>query len=600
MSLGSGPVPGLDTRSGTGCGVVGIPPRVRLLAGVSVAAGVGAVLAGVALLVAAGYLVARAAARPPILDLAVVFVAVRFFGLARPALRYAERLASHDATLRWLRHVRRWFCEACLPLSPARLLDWRSGDLMARVANDVDTLQDAFLRVTAPAAIAIVVSLVSAAVLFTFDPLLAAIFVSVVLLNGVLVPILGRRGAAFAGLRGEPERRGSEQEHAALTADLVTMLRAHAEVAAFGQEDAQAQRVAERQGALDAWDRRDAAIEACCAAATTIVAGLGVAAVLAVLAVRVQEGAIGGVWAVALTLGLLGALEAIDGLPQAWRARERVAAAARRVFEITSAAPAVVEAAAPERWTASSHAPSLRLDRVTFGYGDVPLLDAASLAVQQGEHVAIVGPTGAGKSTLLSLICRFRDVQAGKITIDGRDIRGAARADLRAAMALVPQEVHVLDASLRDNVRFARADASDEDIRGVLRAVGLGGLAASRDGGLDAPMGEEGLRLSAGERQRLGIARVMLTAARLVLVDEPTAHLDVETERDVLAALREWARGRTLIVVSHRLSTVRRFDRLAVMERGRLAAAGRHDQLLAAGGVYGELWAAERRMLAHR
>jgi ATP-binding cassette, subfamily C, bacterial CydC len=579
----------LHLGAGTSRTGADLPRRTRWLVGASIAAGVGAALAGVALLVTAGYVVSRAADRPPILELTLLFVGVRFFGLARPVLRYAERLASHDATLRLLRHVRRWFCEACLPLAPARLLDWRSGDLLARVAADVDTLQEAFLRLLAPVAITGFLSLIVVIVLGAFDWRLVAIVATVVAVNGVVLPsVLRTRG------RREGERADA---HAALTADVVTLLRSLDDVAAFGQEGAQARRIAERQAVLEGFDRRDATVEACHASVSAIVTGAGVMAVAAVLASRVHEGVLDGAWAVALTLGVLGALEAIEALPQVWLARDRVAAAARRVFDVTDATPAAPEPTTPETWPTLSQGPSLRLKKVSFGYDSRPVLDAVSLDVAPGEHVALVGPSGAGKSTLLGLVCRFRDPALGCIAIDERDIRDVSLPQLRAAMAVVPQDVHVFDATLRDNVRLARVNASDDEVRRVLEAVRLAALPGTHAGDLDAMLGDEGRRLSAGERQRLGVARIMLTDARLVLVDEPAAHLDLETERDVLAALRLWARGRTLVVVSHRLSGVCRFDRIAVLDAGRLIAAP-HETLLGESAVYRDLWEAELHMLA--
>lgn len=557
--------------------------RTRLMVGASLSAGAGAALAGVALLVTAGYVVARAADRPPILDLALLFVGVRFFGLARPALRYAERLASHDATLRLLRKIRRRFCEACLPLAPARLADWRAGDLLARLAADVDTLQEKFLRWQAPLFVATIVTLVVGGVLAAFDWRAAAIVVVAAAING---GALQTAGVARA------------EAQAALTADLVMLARGRDTVAAFGREGAEAQRLAARQAALDRLDERSASSEAWRNGVAAAVSGLATAAIVAVVAARVQAGALNGAWAVALTLGAMGAFEALDALPLAWRARARVAAAAHRVDEVTAASPAVTDPPNPGPWPASTQAPALRLDSVSFGYNERLVLDAVSLDVAPGEHVAIVGASGAGKSTLLDLVCRFHDPASGAITIDGRDLRHVALAQLRSRLAVVPQQVHVFDDTLRENVRLARPAASDEDVRQALDAVGLTDVAGARTDDLDARLGEDGRRLSAGERQRLGVARIFLTDARLVLVDEPAANLDVETERAVLAALRARARDCTLLVVSHRLAAVRDFDRIAILDGGRLVA-GTHAALLAEHDAYRELWNAEQRVLLY-
>jgi ATP-binding cassette, subfamily C, bacterial CydC len=558
------------------------------LALAAVAAAIGAALSAVGLMAAAGYLVSRAASRPPILDLALVFVAVRFFGLARPALRYAERIVAHDVTLRLLQRVRRWFCDALVTLAPPQLLAWRSGDLLARLAGDVDTLQDAFIRLAAPTIVAIVVSAVTAAALVTFDRLLAGLFVLVVVANGIVWPLCVVRATRGAG-------RARNAERAALGADLVTLFQGLDDAIAFGQEDAQRARLASRQETLDRLDRRFGLIEAWHATMGVAWSGLGAGAVLLVLAQRVHADRLDGVWVAALTLAVLAALEAVDGLPQAWQAREQIADAARRVFEVVDAPPARVECSTPEHRPPSTSAPSVRMDGVSFSYGshgDVAALEEVAFDVSPGEHVAIVGPSGSGKSTLLGLLCRVMDPTGGRILLDEYDLSSLALDDLRRSLALVPQQVHVFDDSLRENVRLARPDASDEEVRRVLSVVRLGALAEQR--GLDARPGEAGARLSAGERQRLGIARVLLTDAPLVLVDEPTAHLDAETEREVLAAIRTWSAGRTLLLASHRLSCVHRFDRLLVLDAGRVVASGPHDTLLATSALYRALWEAEQ------
>jgi ABC-type multidrug transport system fused ATPase/permease subunit len=334
-------------------------------------------------------------------------------------------------------------------------------------------------------------------------------------------------------------------------------------------------------------------------AVSSAVSGAGVWAVLLLLAVRVHQGRLDGIWVAAVTLAVLAAFEAVEGLPLAWQAREQTGDAATRVFEVVDATPAVAEPVGPPapRPSEPRQGVPVRVEGVTLRDGGRAILRDLSIAIEPGEHLAVVGPSGAGKSTLVALLVRLVDPDEGCLEVGGVDVRRLRPADLRGSVAMLPQQVHVFDETLRENVRLARPRATDAEVAAALAAARLEALAAALPHGLDTRLGEAGARLSAGERQRLGLARVFLSDAPLVLLDEPTAHLDVATERYVLSSARAWARGRTAIVVSHRLACVRRLDRLVVLDRGAVAGSGSHERLLERCEVYRALWHAERQAL---
>ena len=236
----------------------------------------------------------------------------------------------------------------------------------------------------------------------------------------------------------------------------------------------------------------------------------------------------------------------------------------------------------------------IRFEGVTFGYGDgrVVLRDI-DLAVAAGETVAFVGPSGAGKTTLCSLLPRFYEPSAGRITIDGMDIRAMTLASLRSQIGIVQQDVFLFGGTVRENIAYGRLDASEADITLAARRAQLEAVIAALPQGLDTVVGERGVKLSGGQKQRLAIARMFLKNPPILILDEATSALDTETEQAVQRALTDLAAGRTTLVIAHRLATIRNADRIVVVDSSGVAEQGRHGDLLRAGGVYGRLHAAQ-------
>jgi ATP-binding cassette, subfamily B, bacterial MsbA len=265
-------------------------------------------------------------------------------------------------------------------------------------------------------------------------------------------------------------------------------------------------------------------------------------------------------------------------------------AAAERVFDVLDVEPTIRDQ--PTALPLVVAGGEIRFDGVRFGYAPGAVaLDGISLVVPAGKTVALVGPSGAGKSTILNLIPRFFDVADGTITIDGQDVRAVTLESLRAAIALVAQEVILFDDSVRANIAYGRLGASTAEIEAAARSAAADGFIRDLPEGYDTLVGEHGIRLSGGQRQRLAVARAMLKDAPILLLDEATSALDTESERQVQAALATLMRGRTTFVIAHRLSTVQRADLIYVVDRGRIVESGRHAELLAHGGAYARLYA---------
>ena len=535
------------------------PPTARVAAAVCI--GSLALAFGIALPATAGYLISRAAEHPPILALTTTIVVVRFLALARPLARYLERLASHDLALRTLGPLRARVFERIEPLAPAGLAAYRRGDLLRTLVGDVDALQGLYLRGVGPASAGLAVAVGCVIAMALLLPSAALVLAGGLVLAGVAVPVLATKLVRRASRR-QASARGE------LTAELVELLAGAPELVAYGREEEALGRVRAADAELVRLGRRDALAAGLADAAAIAVAGSTMVAVLALAVSAHDAGALDRVLVATLALLALSSFETVAPLPAAARDLTATLEAGRRVLALVDGEPAVVDPPDP----APSPRPpvTVALEGVTARYPGEPspVFESLDLELGPGERVALVGPSGAGKTTITNLLLRFLDPEQGRVSLDGRDVRTLRQEDVRRTFALAGQEAHVFASTIRENLRLARPDATDEELLAVLGRARLLDWVGTLPDGIDTLVGEDGGRLSGGQRQRLVVARALLAEAPVLLLDEPTAHLDPPTAEALLRDVLDAADGVSVLLITHRPEGLDLVDRVVALDAG--------------------------------
>lgn len=540
------------------------PLRGRLA--LAVVAGAATTAAGIGLLAVSGYLIARAAEHPNVTALAVAVVAVRALGIGRGVFRYTERLAAHDVAFRVLADVRVRIYRRLARLAPAGLRSFRSGDLLSRLVSDVDATQDLFVRGVVPPLVAALAGGGTVALCaFLLAPAAGALALGL-LAAGVLVPWLSARLAGRAGRRTAAAR-------GALGAHVVDALSGAAELHAFGAQEVALAKVSAADAELTRQARRNAIAQALGAGLGAFAAGITVWAVLLLGVAAVEGGALGRVPLAVLVLAALAAFEAVAALPAAAAQLAETRAAAGRVTAVLDTPEPIRVPARPLPAPEPPVTVRLRGARVRYEPAGPWALDGVDLDLLPGRRVALVGPSGAGKSTLAAVLLRFLDLDAGTATLNGADLTAYHPDDVHAVIGGCPQDPHVFDTTIRENLRLARPAATEAELRDAAGRARLLTWIESLPRGWDTPVGAHGAALSGGERQRLALARALLADPALLILDEPTAHLDPETKDALLADLLAATTGRATLLITHDLAALAAVDDVVVMDQGRIVGA---------------------------
>lgn len=541
----------------------------------------------VGLMAVSGWLISRASEQPPVLYLMVAVTATRAFGIGRAVFRYAERLVSHDAVLRMLAALRVDVYRGLERIAPAGLRRTRRGDLLSRLVADVDALQDYWLRWLLPAGTAVVVGAATAGFTGWLLPEAGVVLAVGLLLAGVGVPLVSGACARRTERRLAPARAG-------LATRITDLLGGTAELTVAGALPGRSARTREADGVLTRIASSAATVTALGGGLTALIGGLTVVAAALVALPAVADGRLAGVELAVVVLTPLAAFEAVTGLPLAVQYRQRVKRSAERVYEVLDAPVPVCEPAAPAEAPVSPFPLEVRGLSARYAGARQDALDSVDLTLDAGRRIAVVGPSGSGKTTLAQVLLRFLDARAGTYRIGGVEASALDGDTVRRFVGLCAQDAHIFDSSIRENLRLARTGATDAELRDALARARLLDWAEALPEGLDTLVGEHGARLSGGQRQRLALARALLADFPVLVLDEPAEHLDLPTADALTADLLAATRGRTTVLITHRLEGLDAVDEVVVLDAGAVVQRGPYAALVAVDGPLSRMLARER------
>jgi len=535
----------------------------------------------------AAYLVGSAVAGAPAAELRPVAWALGVVVVARALFAFAESWLAHDLAFRLLAVLRHWIFWGVERIAPGGLVRRRSGDLTAAAMQDAEKLEVFYAHTLIETIVVAVIPTTGLVLLALLHPLLAL----------ALLPVLLLMATVPAWLMGRANRQGREVRHLAgqLQSEVLDDIQGLREVLLFDRRAEWLDRLDRAGRELTRAQLRFGVRAGAEVAAANTTAALGILVALIVATLLVEQRELPGRLApLAVTVAAFSVGAIVRYVTLVGNNQGQVFGSADRIFALLNAERPVIDtgrSAPPPAGVVGA-----RFEGVTFRYApDLPPAVAdVSFEVPAGQTVAVVGPSGAGKSTLAYLLMRFWDVEAGRITLNAVDVRELPTEALRELIGYVPQDPFLFHDTIANNIRIARPEASDEALRAAARAARADLFIERMPEGYETVVGDRGAKLSGGERQRLAIARALLKNAPLLVMDEPTSMLDAFSERELREAMEQARAGRTVFVIAHRLATIRGADRIVVVDGGRIVESGKHDDLLARGGLYARLVSIQR------
>ena len=499
-------------------------------------------------------------------------IGVRFFAIGRTLARYAERIVNHDATFRILQSLRTWFYNHLEPLAPARIMMMRSADVLNRIVADIDALDNLYLRVLSPSVVAGVMAILVVVFLSILDPTIASTAACFLLLAGLGIPVIVSRLGGSSG-------KNLTHLTSELRIRIVDTLQGLPEFLVFGGFRQQIESVAQSSQALLKCQLQMSLIRGLSLALTTLFSGLAVMFTLYLALNLVNRDLLDGPGLALVMLAVMASFEAVLPLPLAYQYLGQTREAGRRLKEIIDADPQVVFTDQPVSPPAKI---GVILEKVCFRYHEHSpwVLQDIDIRIPAGRRVALIGETGSGKSTLVHLLARFWNTSSGCIRLGGEKIDDYSETDLRRIISVVSQQPHMFNATIKENLLMAYPEAGEGEMWSALKTAQLLEFVEKLPDGLNTWIGEAGQLLSGGQAKRAAVARAILHNAPLWVLDEPTEGLDPITENKMMLALKQHTEGKTLLMITHRLTDLAWMDHIVVLDQGRIIAQGSHLELL--------------------
>ena len=555
----------------------------------SVVLGWATVVSWVALMSTSAYLLSYAALHPSVAELQVAIVGVRFFGISRGVFRYLERLVSHNVSLNLLAKMREWIYVAVEPLAPAGLQDRQESDLLSRMINDVETLQEFFVRVIAPPLVAI---LSTTSVVWFFGRWswqFGLIILGLQIVVGIVIPLVSR-------ILGKKPGQRLVQLRSKINAAAVEGVQGNAEIVMFGEKEGFLQKFVSIEKDYDHTQRKMNIIQAVLDGVSVFSTQLSALLLLLAAIPLVNEGNLDGRLLAVVVLGALVSFESVAPLPKTFQYLEESIEAGKRLFELTDQIPIVPEEGA---LLESVEKVDLEIKHLSFAYSQISneVLNDFDLELPYGKKAAIVGPSGAGKSTLFSVLLRYWDYVQGEVMLNGQELRTLSPEAVRSVFGVISQSTYLFNTSIMDNIRLGNPKASLNEVKEAARFAEIDEFIQSLPQGYDTYVGEQGGFLSGGQRQRVAIARAILKDAPVIIADEPTANLDTITARKVMEKLLGLSKGKSLLLITHQTQGLAQMDEIVYLDAGRVVERGTYEALIELKGHFYRMRQLEKDLL---
>ena len=556
----------------------------------SILLGTATITANIGLMGTSAYLIARAAEHPSIAYLQVAIVGVRFFGLTRGLFRYLERLVSHALNFKLLADLRVWVFQHLEPLAPGGLVDRMGGDLLETMMEDVEILENFYIRAVSPPLVALLVLGGASLFIGQFSAMIGLILFAGLTISGIVMP-------AGAYLLTRSTGRKMVLLKAEINSSLIEDLQGIEDLLVYGHGEEVINHIDALSNKLGRLQTYQAIASGLSGGINLFVTHLTLWTALYFSIALVRLGKLDGVMMAVIALIILASFEATTPMALVAQNMENSLTAAQRILEIAQKTPPVTDSIQVTQEIGGPF--HLDMRELWFRYdqqGDWVLKDIY-LDLEAGKKVALVGPSGAGKTSLVQLMLRFYPFERGKILLNGINIERIRQETVREHISMVAQSVYIFNQSIRNNLKLANPQSSDDEMLAVIHQVGMDEWLTRQPDGLDTLLGEQGAFMSGGERQRLSLARALLQNADLIIFDEPTANLDAVNSKEVLHSLLNPTEGKSVLWITHHLVGLEALDEILVMENGEIVERGSHDQLILNNGPYFKMWRIQHNLI---